>query len=99
MPHRAEHVRKLAEKPVVGGGKFHFCDEAGRCGYDLHRQVVAPSLNPVMAGDRVKTDRRDAVILAKPHRAGEMTAVWVPNAAHEAICDCAAAMRVTGKAR
>lgn len=44
------------------------------------------------AGDRVKTDRRDAVILAKLHRAGELTAVWVPDAAHEA-------MRVAGKAR
>ena len=49
--------------------------------------VVAPSLIPVKAGDRVKTDRRDAVMLAKLHRAGELTAVWVPDAAHEAMRD------------
>ena len=41
--------------------------------------VAAPSLIPVKAGDRVKTDRRDAVMLAKLHRAGELTAVWVPD--------------------
>lgn len=37
------------------------------------------------AGDRVKTDRRDAMMLAKLHRADELTSVWVPNAAHEAM--------------
>jgi len=46
-----------------------------------------PSLIPVKAGDRVKTDRRDAVMLAKLHRAGELTAVWVPDAAPEAMRD------------
>jgi transposase len=65
--------------------------------------VVAPSLIPVKAGDRVKTDRRDAVMLAKLHRAGELTAVWVPDAAHEAMRDLvrarATAVRVLGKAR
>lgn len=75
---------------------MHFCYEAGPCGYGLRRQllemghdciVVAPSLIPVKAGDRVKTDRRDAVMLAKLHRAGELTAVWVPDAAHEAMRD------------
>ena len=45
---------------------------------------MAPSLIPMKAGDRIKTDRRDAVMLAKLHRAGELTAVWVPDAAHEA---------------
>ena len=78
----------------------------------LHRQrvelgheclVVAPSLIPVKAGDRVKTDRRDAVMLATLHRAGELTAVWEPDAAHEAMRDLvrarATAMRVLGKAR
>ena len=49
--------------------------------------VVAPSLIPMKAGDRIKTDRRDAVMLAKLHRAGELTAVWVPDAAHEAMRD------------
>jgi transposase len=49
--------------------------------------VVAPSLIPKRAGDRVKTDRRDAVSLARLHRAGELTAVWVPDAGHEAMRD------------
>ncbi len=65
--------------------------------------VVAPSLIPVKAGDRVKTDRRDASMLAKLHRAGELTAVWVPDAAHEAMRDLirarATSVRVAGKAR
>jgi transposase len=65
--------------------------------------VVAPSLIPMKAGDRVKTDRRDATMLAKLHRAGELTAVWVPDAAHEAMRDLvrarATAVRVAGKAR
>ncbi len=112
VPHRPDHVRKLAEKLTAGGGRLHFCYEAGPCGYGLYRQlvemghdciVVAPSLIPVKSGDRVKTDRRDSVMLAKLHRAGELTAVWVPDAAHEAMRDLvrarATAMRVTGKAR
>lgn len=65
--------------------------------------VVAPSLIPLKASDRVKTDRRDAVMLAKLHRAGELTAVWVPDAAHEGMRDLirarATAVRVLGKAR
>jgi len=47
--------------------------------------VVAPSLIPQRPGDRVKTNRRDAVSLAKLHRAGELTPVWVPDVGHEAI--------------
>jgi transposase len=65
--------------------------------------VVAPSLIPKKAGDRVKTNRRDAAMLARLHRAGELTAVWVPDAAHEAMRDLvrarATAARVLGKAR
>ncbi|WP_243700328.1 IS110 family transposase [Paracoccus versutus] len=111
VPHRLDHVRKLVEKLGAGGARLRFCYEAGPCGYGLHRQllemghdciVVAPSLIPLKAGDRVKTDRRDAAMLAKLHRAGELTAVWVPDAAHEAMRDLVrarAAMRVTGKAR
>jgi hypothetical protein len=49
--------------------------------------VVAPSVIPIKAGDRIKTDRRDAVMLAKLHRAGELTAVWVSDAGHEAMRD------------
>jgi hypothetical protein len=46
--------------------------------------VVAPSLIPMKVGDRVKTDRRDALMLAKLHRAGDLTRIWIPDAAHEA---------------
>ena len=48
-------------------------------------EVVAPTLLPVKAGDRVKTDRREALKLARNYRAGELTAVRVPDAAHEAL--------------
>ncbi|MCC5967800.1 MAG: IS110 family transposase [Natronohydrobacter sp.] len=112
VPHRPDHVRKLVEKLAADRRRLHLCYEAGSCGYSLYRQlvemghdciVVAPSLIPVKAGDRVKTDRRDAVMLAKLHRAGELTAIWVPDAAHEAMRDLvrarATAMRVVGKAR
>jgi transposase len=65
--------------------------------------VVAPSLVPIKAGDRTKTDRRDAVMLARLHRAGELTEVWVPDAAHEAMRDLVrargTAMKVLSKAR
>lgn len=83
-------VAKLAKR----GAKLCFCYEAGPTGYDLHRQiiglghkcqVVALSLIPKRPGDRVKTNRRDAVSLARLHRAGERTAVWVPDEAHEAV--------------
>jgi transposase len=50
-------------------------------------EVIAPSLVPVKAGDRVKTDRRDAAKLARSYRAGDLTPVWVPDAAHEALRD------------
>jgi transposase len=66
----------------------------GPTGYGLQRQitalghdcvVVAPSLIPKRPGERVKTNRRDALTLAKLHRAGELTPVWVPDPGHEAI--------------
>ena len=85
-------VRKLGGEGV----RLRFCYEAGPCGYGIQRHlsahghecvVVAPSLIPKRAGDRVKTDRRDAASLAKLHRAGELTAVWVPDAGHEAMRD------------
>jgi transposase len=77
-------------------GTLKACYEAGPTGYVLYWQlsqlgvaceVIAPSLVPSKAGDRVKTDRRDAEKLARCHRAGELTAVWVPDAAHEALRD------------
>src|ERR1700746_384 len=78
------------------GVRLRFCYEAGPCGYGIQRHlsahgheciVVARSLIPKRAGDRVKTDRRDAASVARRHRAGELTAVWVPDAGHEAIRD------------
>jgi transposase len=78
------------------GVRLGVCYEAGPCGYGIQRHlsglghecvVVAPSLIPKRAGDRVKTDRRDAAGLARLHRAGELTAVWVPDARHEAMRD------------
>lgn len=76
--------------------KLHVCYEAGPTGYGFYRQVkalghdcvvVAPSLIPRKPGDRVKTNRRDAESLARLLRAGELTAVWVPDPTHEAISD------------
>ena len=55
--------------------------------------VVAPSMTPRRPGDRVKTDRRDAMTLARPLRAGELAAVWVPDEEHEAIRDVVRARR------
>ena len=86
-------LQRLARKLGHEGVELRFCYEAGPCGYGIQRHlsahgqqcvVVAPSLIPQRAGDRVKTDRRDAARLARLHRAGELTAVWVPDAAHEA---------------
>jgi transposase len=85
-------VRKLAKRhPAVT-----FCYEAGPTGYGLYRQitglgheciVVAPSLIPQKPGDRVKTNRRDALSMARQLRAGDLTAVWVPDPHHEAVRD------------
>lgn len=95
IPNRLESIRKLVGKlgPVA---QLKACYEAGPCGYVLYWQltalgvsceVVAPTLVPVKAGDKVKTDRRDAAKLARCYRAGDLTAVWVPDADHEALRD------------
>jgi transposase len=87
-------VRQAVARLEKRHTKLHFCYEAGPTGYGLHRQlvamghdscVVAPSLIPRKAGDRIKTNRRDALQLARLLRAGELTPVWVPDAAHEAV--------------
>ena len=91
-----ESMTRLIRKLAAKHDKLHFCYEAGPTGYTLYRQivalghdciVVAPSLIPRRAGDRVKTNRRDAQSLARLLRAGELTAVWVPDETHEAIRD------------
>jgi len=88
----ARLVRKLAQKY----GRVAFCYEAGPTGDGLFRHitslgqecaVVAPSLIPKRAGDRVKTNRRDALDLVRQFRAGTLTAVWVPDPRHEAMRD------------
>src|SRR6266446_4558145 len=94
----AAALDRLMRKLSGEGVGLRFCYEAGPCGYGIQRHlsvhghecmVVAPSLIPKRAGDRVKTDRRDAASLARLHRAGELTAVWVPDAGHEAMRDLA----------
>ena len=89
-------MRRLVARIAAKYDRVHFCYEAGPTGYGLHRlitglghacTVVAPSLVPRKPGDRVKTNRRDAVSLARLLRAGELTAVWVPDEGHEAIRD------------
>ncbi|MGZ5584987.1 MAG: IS110 family RNA-guided transposase [Usitatibacter sp.] len=92
----AEATAKLVKKLAAKYERVAYCYEAGPTGYGLYRQitdlghecmVVAPSLIPKKPGDRVKTNRRDALSLAKQLRAGELTAVWVPDGRHEAMRD------------
>ncbi|HWQ68404.1 MAG TPA: IS110 family transposase [Patescibacteria group bacterium] len=89
-------IDKLIRKLQSKASRLVFVYEAGPCGYWLYRyltkhnllcQVVAPSLIPRKAGDRVKTDRRDAVTLARLMRSGDLTPVYVPTVADEAIRD------------
>lgn len=105
IPNRIESIRKVVKKlgPVK---QLRVCYEAGPTGYVVYWQltalgvkceVVAPTLVPVKAGDRVKTDRRDALKLARSYRAGDLTPVWVPDAAHEALRDLVRAREAAKK--
>src|SRR3954452_8312451 len=96
IANRPEAVRQPLERLAGKHGRLRVCYEAGPCGYGLHRQitalghdctVVAPSLVPRRPGERVKTNRRDALTLARLLRAGELTGVWVPDPTHEAMRD------------
>ena len=96
IPNTQAALEALVGRLARGGRELRFCYEAGPCGYGIQRQltaaghgcaVVAPSLIPRKPGERIKTDRRDANNLARLHRAGELTSVWVPDQAHEAIRD------------
>src|SRR5215211_5276018 len=89
-----EAVERLVRKLAKRHRRLAFAYEAGPTGYGLQRQiaalghdcaVVAPSLVPMRPGERVKTNRRDALTLARLHRAGELTPVWVPDPGHEAM--------------
>jgi transposase len=95
IANRAESIRKLVKK-LGPTEQLKACYEAGPTGYVLYWQlaelgvaceVIAPTLAPVNAGDRVKTDRRDAERLARSYRSGDLTAVWVPDEGSEALRD------------
>lgn len=90
----ASAIRTLMRRLGGADVELRVAYEAGPTGYALHRQlakmaiecmVVAPSLIPKQAGDKVKTDRRDALKLARLLRSGDLTPVWVPDEAHEAL--------------
>jgi transposase len=93
---RHADIDKLIRKMQSKAKHLIFVYEAGPCGYWLYRYltkkgydcgVVAPSLIPKKPGDRIKTDRRDAGQLARLARSGDLTAVYVPKVADEAIRD------------
>ncbi len=105
LPNMPQYISKLVKKLREGNRTLRICYEAGPCGYvvywqltklGVHCDVVAPTLIPVKSGDRVKTDKRDAKKLARLYRAGELTPVWVPDDAHEALRDLVRA-REAGK--
>jgi transposase len=87
-------IRKVMTRLGGPDVQLRVAYEAGPTGYAVHRQltsmsiecmVVAPSLIPKRPGDKVKTDRRDALKLARLLRSGDLTPVWVPDEAHEAL--------------
>ena len=89
-------IDKLIRTLQSKGATLIFVYEAGPCGYWLYRYltrkgvrctVVAPSLIPRKLGDRVKTDRRDAMTLARLMRSGDLTSIYVPQIEDEALRD------------
>ena len=96
MGNRRSSLRRLIGRLSPHGKVLSFCCEAGPCGYGVYREiietgydcaVVAPSLIPRKLGDRVKTDRHDALTLAWLHRSGDLAPVWVPGPEQEAVRD------------
>ena len=105
IPNREDSIRRLVKK-LGPAEQLRACYEAGPTGYVVYWQltqlsvkceVVAPTLVPVKAGDRVKTDRRDAEKLARSYRSGDLTPVWVPDAQHEALRDLVRAREAAKK--
>ena len=95
MPKEPHLIRRLFQR-LTREGSVRACYEAGVSGYDLYRQitacevecqVIAPALTPRRAGQRIKTDRRDAAKLVRLFRAGELTPIHVPDEAEEAVRD------------
>jgi len=102
IPNREESIRKLVKK-LGPPDQLRACYEAGPTAYVLYWlltslgvqcDVVAPTLVPVKAGDRVKTDRRDGEKLARLHGSGDLTAAWIPDEAHETLRDLVQARRL-----
>ena len=92
----ADAMLRLTKTLSKNGCDLSFCYEAGPCGYGIHRHltklgfecaVVSPAMIPRKAGDRIKTDRRDAEMLARLWRAGELTSIWTPGEEQEAMRD------------
>jgi transposase len=107
-----DSLDKAIRKFRRSGAELRFVYEAGPCGYEIYRHltaqgfhcdVIAPSMTPKRSGDRIKTDRRDAVTLARLYRAGELTPVYVPREDDEAMRDLVRgredAVNATRKAR
>ena len=91
-----EPLDKVVRALQAPDRRLHFVYEAGPCGFGIHRHltnrgedcvVVSPSMIPKRSGDRVKTDRRDSQMLARLHRAGELRAIYIPDATDEAMRD------------
>jgi len=92
----ARAIRRIAKAKGVAVSRLSVCYEAGGCGMWIARMllkmkvsctVIAPSLIPTKAGDHVKTDKKDAIKLARLHRAGELVSVFVPDETDEAVRD------------
>ncbi|MHB8177562.1 MAG: IS110 family transposase [Vulcanimicrobiaceae bacterium] len=90
-----DELRKMLRR-LGPPSSLQVCYEAGPCGYVIYRflqrlkiecTIIAPSLIPRKPGDRIKTDCRDALALARLLRSGELTATWVPDQQHEALRD------------
>jgi len=103
-----DDIDRLVKKLTISGKELHFVYEAGPCGYDIFRSltekgfdcaVCSPAHIPKSPANRIKTDRRDAVMLARLHRAGELTYVYVPRADDEAMRDLTRAREDAVKAQ
>ena len=96
IPSTLAALDKIIRKLQSGGSELRFVYEAGPCGFEIYRHlfekkldcvVIAPSMTPKKSGDRVKTDKRDSISLARLHRAGELTEIHVPDREDEAMRD------------
>lgn len=103
-----ESLYKTVRRLQSTNTELRFVYEAGPCGYEIYRSmtskgfdciVVAPSKIPRKSGDRIKNDRRDALNLARLHRSGELTPVYVPTAEDEAMRDLTRGREDAVKAR